>query len=163
MCSSSTRADTSLGPITVREWHGIVSDNFSPEGKQAKDVVTLTSGERFSGKFLKLNDEDIQLDTALGPMQFKRDAIALLEYGDPATSDEEVPAEEEKDLESAEDESKESEEVSEEPKSPRVFFGGNFRLSGDAFHLDEGVLTMESTALGPVSLPFDAVDSIRFD
>jgi len=149
----STSTEITLRGITVREWHGVISDEFAGKGMQSKDVLTLTTGERFTGSLVSKNDSEVIFDTTLSKMTFPPADIATIDFGTGAADIEFV----------ADDQPNEpSDDENTEVESPLVKFGGIYGLKGDAFNLTDDQLHFTHPVLGKVTLPFSAIDSIKF-
>ncbi len=151
--ASSTKTEITLGGITVREWNGVISDEFAAKGMQSKDVLTLNTGERFTGTLISKNDSDVIFETTLSKMTFTPTDIATIDFG----SGEESPDPE---ADEQADESIDDEEI--EQDSPLVRFGGIYGLQGDEFQLTAEQLQFIHPVLGNVILPFKVIDSIKF-
>lgn len=149
----SAQTELTLGGITVREWHGMISDEFAAKGMQSKDILTLSSGERFTGTLVSRNNSKVVFETSLSLMTFPPTDVATIDFGiDQDTPDDEADEQPEEPIE--------KEDTEEAP--PLVKFGGSYGLQGDQFDLAGDQLQFIHPILGNVTLPFKAIDSIKF-
>lgn len=156
--SPSSSSEITIGRISVRDWHGVISDESTADGKQGNDVVTLTSGERFTGTFISKNDSEVIFETSLSNMKFLPADLATIDFAQDGTAREEE--------EQTDEDSEQAEIPSENPEGsagyPLINFGGIFALRGDELELADDQLKFTHPVLGKLTLPFATIDSILF-